>query len=284
MAPNSDHEVTRISDSMPGTAVSENARLRTQVDELKSELLRGDLELRDKEIMWEKQQTEHENRAQDYRKLSNEKAEVERAHESMTRNRDKLRSQCETQAAELKNLRDELEAQRNLSLSSVDERIEEITRLRQELEIAKAEREKALKSVQSTELTFEFTKEQYRTASNSAGQLQTENTSLKTQITKLSQEASGEAAKLKQMHFDRNAKNAIKQNKALMSENTHLKAALKQKEEELVRAKANGGRVAYGTRGQSTTPQPKNRSRATSPSGVRMPRGGRIPHLMNEER
>lgn len=285
---NQQNEVTRISDSiMPGTAVNENALLRDKVDELKSELLRRDSEYREKEIMWDEQQTEHENRSQDFRKLKAEKAEIERAHESMVRSRDRLREQCQLQTMELAKLRDDLQAQRNVGLASFDEKEKEITHLREELEVARAERDKATKSVQSTEETFEFTKEQYRKASQTAGQLQTENETLTSQIAKLSQEASGERVKLKQLHIDRTTKNILEQAKRITHENTHLKAALKQKEEEIIRAKANGGRMAYGTRGQSTTPQPKTRSRATSPSaerGARLPRGGRMSHLVNQER
>lgn len=279
-----EHEATRVSDSMPGTAAAHDAHLAASLEKTKAELSRAMKEHREERVMWDKQQTEYETRRQAYRKLFNEKAEVDRAHESMTRNRDKLRTQLEIQATELKAVRDELEAQRNLSLESSNEKDVEITRLRKELEAAQLERNKALNSVKSTEQTLEYTKEQYRIASQRAGQLQTDVTALETQNAKLTHQASGEVAKLKQMHFDNSANNAMLQNKALKSEITHLKALLKQKEEELVRAKLNGGRPVYGTRGASTTPQPKTRSRAASPTGPRGPRGGRIPNLMAEER
>lgn len=271
------HDATRVSDSMPGTAVSESARLLARLDEAHSELVRVETEHREKEVMWDRQQTEHENRAQDYRKLFNEKAEVDRAHESMTKNRDKLRTQLEVQTTELRAIKDELEAQRILTFQSVDEKDVEITRLRKELEIANLERDKALKSEKSTEQTLEYTKEQYRIVQNTAIQLQTDLTSLETQNAKLTHQASGEVAKLKQIHFDKSAKNLIQQNRVLMNEVSRLKTILKQKEDELVRAKANGGRAAYGTRGQSTTPQPKTRSRAGSP--IR-----RLDRLRQEER
>ena len=279
-------EVTRVSDSMPGTAATGNARLAASLDRANSELLRVQREYREEQIMWDRQQTEHENRQQEYRKLFNEKAEVDRALESITRNRDKLRTQLDVQATELRTLREELEAQRRLSLDSTNDKDVEITRLRKELEAANIERNKALNSVKSTEQTLEYTKEQYRTASNTAGQLQTDLTSLETQNAKLAHQASGEVAKLKQIHLDRSMKNLIQQNKVLTNENSTLKVTLKAKDEELVRAKNNSGRAAYGTRNQSTTPQPKTRSRAASPErGSRAPRGGgRISNLVAEER
>ncbi|KAF2626567.1 hypothetical protein BU25DRAFT_449154 [Macroventuria anomochaeta] len=281
-----EHEVTRVSDSMPGSAATETARLAACLDRANSELLRAQKEHREEQIMWNRQQTEHENRQQEYRKLFNEKAEVDRVLESMARNHDKLRTQVEVQATEQRTLREELEAQRNLSLASTNEKDVEITRLRKELEAANIERNKVLKSAKSTEQTLEYTKEQYRDASNTAGQLQTDLTSLKTQNAKLAHQASGEVAKLKQLHLDRSHKTLMQQNTVLKNENTLLKMTLKAKEEELVRAKNNSGRAAYGTRGQSTTPQPKTRSRAASPErGSRAPRGGgRISNLVAEER
>ena len=281
---NPEDEMTRISDSMPGTAATEHARLVASLDKANSELFRVLKEHRDERVMWDRQQTEHESRQEDYRKLFNEKAEVDRAHESMTRNRDKLRTQLETQATELRTLREELEAQRTLGLESTNEKDVEITRLRKDLEAAHLERTKALASVKSTEQTLEYTKEQYRDASNTAGQLQTDLTSLETQNAHLAHQASGEQAKLKQLHLDSAHKNLLQKCKVLRNENALLKATLKQKEEELVRAKNNSGRTGYGTRAASTTPQPKIRSRAASPTGSRVVRGGRMSNILAEER
>src|SRR5690242_619683 len=123
-------EVTRISDSMPGSAATENARLATSLAKLKSDLLHIQRERREEQVQWDKQQTEHENRHQQYRKLFNEKAEIDRAYESLMRNRDKLRAQLDVQATELRTLREELDAQQTLGLASSDEKDVEITQLR----------------------------------------------------------------------------------------------------------------------------------------------------------
>ncbi|KAJ8113503.1 hypothetical protein OPT61_g4378 [Boeremia exigua] len=277
-------EVTHISDSMPCSVASEAARLAAKIEELKSELLQEQRERREEQIMWNRQQTEHEDRQQQYRKLFGEKAEVDRALESMTRARDRHRSQLDAQATDLRALREQLDDQRDLALSSDNEKDVEITRLRKELEDAKAEQIKALNSVKSTDKTLEYTKEQYREASNAAGKLQTEVTNLESRNEELTRQASGEVAKLRQLHQDKSLTNVTQQNTILKHENATLKATLRQKEEELARAKNNSGRAAYGTRGQSTTPQPKTRSRAASPERVsRAPRGGgRISNLQAE--
>lgn len=279
-------EVTRVSDSMPGTAASETARLELSLGRVSTALIQERKERREESVMWDRQQTEHENRQGQYRRLFNEKTAVDRALETMTANREKIRGQIDVQSAEIRTLREELEALRDLTLASSDEKDVEITRLRKELETANLEREKALNSVKSQEGMMDFLKDNYRDAQNAAAQLRTDVETLTSQNTKLAHQASGEVAKLKQIHFDRSTRNLMQQNKALQSETATLKATLKAKEEELVRAKNNSGRAAYGTRGQSTTPQPKTRSRAASPErGFRAPRGGgRISNLVAEER
>ncbi|KAF3054008.1 hypothetical protein E8E11_007079 [Didymella keratinophila] len=277
-------EVTRISDSMSGTAASENARLAASLDKVSTVLLQERKDRREEAVMWDRQQTEHENRQEQYRKLFNEKAAVDRELAAMTAIRDQLRSKIEAQLAEVRRTREELEALRALNLISPDEKNVGITRLRKELEDAKLELAKARSSAKTQDETMDFLKEQYRKAQVVAGQAQSEVETLTSTNAKLSQQASGEAAKLKQMHIDRSAKNMMQQNKALQSENAVLKARLKAIEEELARAKNNSGRSAYGTRGQSTTPQPKTRSRAASPTGgPRVARGGgRISNLVAE--
>lgn len=279
-----DPEITRVSDSMPGTAASKNARLAASLEKVSTALLQEQKERREEAVMWDRQQTEHENRQEQYRKLFNEKAAVDRELTNLTAIRDKLRTQIEVHIAEIRGLRDELEALRTLNLRSSDDKNVEITRLRKELEAANLELEKARTSAKTQDQTLDFLKEQYREAQLSAAQAQSEVETLTSTNAKLTQKASGEAAKLKQMHLDRSAKHLMQQNKALQNENAILKARLKTNEEELVRAKSNSGRYAYGTRGQSTTPQPKNRSRAASPAGgSRAARGGgRISNLVAE--
>jgi chromosome segregation ATPase len=271
---------------MPGTASSENARLATSLEKVSTALVHERKERREESIMWDRQQTEHENRQEQYRKLFNEKAAVDRELATMTANREKIRGQIDVQIAEIRGLREELEALRALNFTSSDEKNVEITRLRKELEIVNLEREKARASAKTQDETMDFLKEQYRKTQVLASQAQSEVDTLTSTNAKLAQQASGEAAKLKQMHLDRSAKNLMQQNKALQSENATLKATLKAREEELLRAKNNSGRAAYGTRGQSTTPQPKTRSRAASPErGSRAQRGGgRISNLVAEER
>lgn len=276
----------RVSDSLPESTATENVHLRTQLENLAAEHRRVWKLYGDERVMWNEQQTQHENREEQHRKLLREKANLERALESMTTKHDKARAQVEAQAVEKRSLTEELNAQRDLGLASNNDKDVEITRLRKEIEAAILERNKAQNSAKTSDTNLEYTKEQYRIASNTAGQLQTEVNTLQAQNEKLAQQASGEVAKVKKLHLDVSAKNMMQQINNLKNENTNLKNMLKNREEDLIRAKNNNGRAAYGTRGQSTTPQPKTRSRAASPErGSNAPRGrGRISNLVAEER
>ena len=276
----------RVSDSVPDSTTTENASLRAELESRIAEHRRDWKLYQDEKVQWNEQQTQHENREEQHRKLLREKANLERALEAMTTKYDKARAQVEAQAVEKRSLTEELDAQRVLGLASNNDKDVEITRLRKEIEAAILERNKAQNSAKTSDTNLEYTKEQYRIASNTAGQLQTELNALRAQNEKLAQQASGEAAKVKALHLDLSAKNMLQQINGLRNENTNLKSVLKNREEDLLRAKNNSGRAAYGTRGQSTTPQPKTRSRAASPErGSTAPRGrGRISNLVAEER
>jgi chromosome segregation ATPase len=279
-------EVIRVSDSVPASTSTENARLRAQLEKLVAERRHINKLHEDEKVQWNDQQTQHEEREERNRKLLRETANLERALEVMTTKHEKARAQVEAQAVEKRVLAEKLNTQRELGLASADEKDVEITRLRKEIEAANLERDKAQGSAKTSETNLEYTKEQYRIASNTAGQLQTEVNTLQAQNKKLAQQASGEAAKVKALHLDLSAKNMMQQITNLKNENTNLKNMLKNRDADLIRAKNNSGRAAYGTRGQSTTPQPKTRSRAASPErGSNAPRGrGRISNLVAEER
>ncbi|KAJ4377375.1 hypothetical protein N0V83_000200 [Neocucurbitaria cava] len=280
---NVNHEpgVTHISDSMPGTAANV-ASLRRQLAQIE-EAYRKERDARkaeeqrfsDHEEMWDKQQTVHENLTREYRLLLGQQKSTEEKLETMTTNNETLRNRLADRTTEMKQLNDQLDEQRATHLLSEDEKIAEITRLRQELTTTQAERQKALRNVQTTESTLEYTKEQYRLAQDTATSSQSLMEELTASNAKLQHQASGQPAKLKALHLDRQAENQDRQIKSLRAENLILKRTLGQKEEELQRLRSNPGRAGVGTRAQSVTPQPKVRSRAASPMG------GRLSNLRN---
>ncbi|CAO2647258.1 Nn.00g081800.m01.CDS01 [Neocucurbitaria sp. VM-36] len=276
-----EHEVTHISDSMPGTAVDISG-LRRQLAQTEETYQKEraarkaeEQRFRDHEEMWDKQQTVHENLTREYRLLLGQQKSTEEKLETMTRNNETLRERLASRTAEMRQLNDQLEEQRATHLLSKDEQIAEITRLRKELAAAQEEKQRALKNAQTTESTLEYTKEQYRLAQDAATSSQSIIEELNASNAKLQHQASGQPAKLKALHLDRQAENQDKLIKSLRAENTILKRTLGQKEDELQRVRNNPGRAGVGTRAQSVTPQPKVRSRAASPMG------GRLSNLRN---
>jgi hypothetical protein len=269
---NNDNEATRISDSMPGTATDDTTTLRAQLARMQEAFVKErsmreaeQARFREKDIMWSKQQTVHEDLSREYRLLLSSKQELEEKVGTTSKNNDTLRERLATRVTDMHTLVGQLEDQRNTHLLSEDAKIVEITKLRKDVAEANAEKERAIMTAKTAESTLEYTKEQYREAQNAATKSAASVADLEAQVTKLSHAASGEQARLKSLHLSTQYKSLATQHKSLKSENNILKQTLKNKEEELARAKLSG-RMGVGTRGSSVTPQPtKTRSRAASP-------------------
>ncbi len=278
---NNEAEVTRISDSMPGSLANPSS-LRKQLSEMeeayqREHALRQAEEQRfhDHEEMWDKQQTAHETLIREHRLLLSAQKASDEKLETMTKNIETLRERLATRTAETRQLTTQLDEQRATHLLSDDDKITTITQLRKDLDTAQQETQRATKNAQTAESTLEYTKEQYRLAQEAATSARSSIEQLTAENAKLSHAASGEPAKLKAMHLDRQYENKNKQIRSLTAELANVKRALGLKEEELTRWKNNIGRVGVGTRAQSVTPQPKVRSRAASPLG------GRLSNLRN---
>jgi hypothetical protein len=267
-----DNEVTRISDSMPDAAIDDATTLRARLARMQEAFVKErsmreaeQARFREQDVMWSKQQTVHEDLSREYRLLLSSKQELEEKVGTTSKNNDTLRERLATRTTDMRALTDQLDEQRNTHLLSEDAKIVEITKLRKDVAEATAEKERAIMTAKTAESTLEYTKEQYREAQNAATKSAATVAELEARVTKLSHAASGEQARLKSLHLNTQYKNLTTQNKSLKSENNNLKQTLKNKEEELARAKLSG-RMGVGTRGSSVTPQPtKTRSRAASP-------------------
>ncbi|USP72996.1 hypothetical protein yc1106_00270 [Curvularia clavata] len=277
-----DNEVTRISDSMPGTTEHESnlqKRLAQFEDMYRVEREARKAEQRrflEHEEMWDRQQTVHENLARDYRVLMGKQQAAEKRLETLQENNTTLTERLTSRTSEMRELEKQLKELRTTHLLSPDQQIIEITKLRKDLATMQQERDKAIKNSTATDNMLEYTRTAYQDAQKAAATANTRITELEAQVAKLTHAASGEAAKLKSMHIDRSFET---QNKFIMSLKAELgivKKALQNKEEEVTRLKSQG-RQGVGTRGTSVTPQPKIRSRAGSPSLV----GGRLANLRN---
>jgi len=270
---NHDNDITRISDSMPSTALDMSS-LRAQVTRLEEALEKEraarraeQARHREQELAWDRQQTAYEDLTREYRILLGKQESSEEQVKSLTKNAATLRERLETRTMELRTRDEQLENQRNTQSLSEDAKIAEITKLRMDVAQAIADKERAVKSSTSADATLDYTKEQYRLAQEAATTSAARVAELETEVAKLSHVASGQPAELKKLHLNRQYEQQATHIKSLKAENHILKKTVAQKEDELQRAKMSVGRQGVGTRGTSVTPQPnKVRSRAASPA------------------
>ncbi|KAH9882521.1 hypothetical protein J1614_000757 [Plenodomus biglobosus] len=279
---NHDQEITRISDSMPGTAgnlsggvIETNLRRQlARTEEALQEERAARKAEQEKMQMWERQLTEHEDLRREHRTLISHDKATEAKLETASKSLEITRERLSTRTAESNEKSRQLDEQRATDALSPDEKTAEITRLRQELATVQLERSRAVNDSTSAESLLEYTKEARRAAEDSLSAAQATIQQLTAENEKLKHQASGQATKLKALHLDRQTSNLKKQLQSSRNEIAILKRTLAQKEEELTRAK--NGRQGVGTRMQSVTPQPKTRSRAGSPMG------GRVSNLRKE--
>jgi chromosome segregation ATPase len=265
-----DAEITRISDSMPGTATDEQSlqqRLAYAEEAYRNERearRAGETHFREQEERWDERQTEFENLSRDYRLLLGKQQTVENKLETVTKNNNTLRERLATRTSEMNELSRQLDEQRATDTLSSDAQIVEITKLRKELAEANEAKERALSAAKTAEASEDYLKASRSDAQDKAAESVTKLNELEARMPQLELAASGEATKRKAMHLKKVYDQQDKQIKNLRAELAIVKRTLQSKEDELTRLKSTG-RMGVGTRGTSTTPQPKIRSRAGSP-------------------
>lgn len=271
---NNEDDTTRISNSIPDTSEKEVSWLQHQLEKERAARKAEEERFCEHESMWNKQQEEHESLVREHRLLLGKQKDTEEKLESVTKSKEKLQERLLARTTEKQTLELQLKEQQAIGLASSDDMVVEMTRVRMDLAAAQEERQKALKSLQTTEATHEYTKEQYRAAQDTASRAQAAVDSLTKENVQLRRQASGEAVKLKQTHHNQQFEQIKRQYENQRAEVANLKRLLGQKEEEVIRAKNNMGRIGVGTRAQSATPAPKTRSRAASPMRMSNLRNG----------
>ncbi|KAF1830532.1 hypothetical protein BDW02DRAFT_633583 [Decorospora gaudefroyi] len=264
-----EHEITRISDSMPGTA-ADGSYLKEREDHRATKK-----HLREQEEIWDRRQTEYEDLTREYRLLLGNKQATDSELEAVKKSKATLAERLTTATTENHELKRQLDEQRATDLLSPDAKLSEITKLRTALATAHSAKASALRAAQSAEATLDYTKEAYQASQSSATSCTARLSDLEATNHKLAHAASGEAAKLKSLHLDKAYELQDEQNKALRVQIANLKRALAVKEDHILALRS--ARQGVGTRAASATPQPKVRSRAASPSLL----GGRIGSLRN---
>jgi chromosome segregation ATPase len=274
-------EVIRISDSMPGTAADEESlevRLANAEEAFRKEREARRAEeqrFREHEARWNQRQTEFEDLTREYRLLLGKQQTTETKLETVTKSNIALTERLTKRTAQMNERNRQLNEQRATDSLSPKAQIAEITKLRKELAEANEAKERAIRNVKTAEANEEYLKSSRSEAQDKAAEATTKLNELQARMPQLEHAASGEATKRKGMHLDKVYEQQAKQIVNLTTELGFVKRTLQNKEEEVLRLKSTG-RMGVGTRGTSTTPQPKVRSRAGSPI-----LGGRIGSLRN---
>ena len=201
--PTNDEDTTRISNSVSGTAEKELTWLRQQLQKERAARKDEEERFREHQVMWDKQQEQHETLVREHRLLLGKQKDMEEKLEKVTKSKETLQERLATRTAENQALETQLKEQQAIGLSSSDTMVVEMTRLKMELATAQEERQKAVKSARGTEAMLDYIKDQYRTAQEAASLSQISVSSLTKDNEQLSRQASGQMAKLKQIGCSR---------------------------------------------------------------------------------
>jgi chromosome segregation ATPase len=263
-------EVTCISDSMPGTSADEESlevRLANAEEALRKEREARRAEeqrFRELEDTCDKRQTEYENLTREYRLLLGKQQTTETKLDTVTYNNLAFAERLTTRTAQVNELNRQLNEQRATDSLSSNAQIAEITKLRKDLAEANEAKERAIRNTRTAEANEEYLKSTRSEAQDNAAEATIKLNELQARMPQLEHAASGEATKRRGMHLSKVYEQQVKQIVNLTAELSFVKRTLQNKEEEVLRLKSTG-RMGVGTRGTSTTPQPKVRSRAGSP-------------------
>ncbi|KAF2179844.1 hypothetical protein K469DRAFT_673661 [Zopfia rhizophila CBS 207.26] len=265
---------THISDSIPGSS-QKISKLQALLEETQQALKQKEAAFkaserhsRQFEATLNRRQTEFEDLTRRclmlQEQLETANTRVERADKEKVIKQEQYERKC----AEVQEVKAQLEQQQQTNLASDDEKVAEITQLRLDLAACKLTEEKATKLAKSTEETLGYVREQYQNAQSIAAEYAQANQLLQSQVAKLEKKASGEAARLKQIHLEKNHETMVKMNDQLKIRKGHLERLLERKEDEISRYK-NGKGVGMGTRAASVPRSPRvggaSGSRAASP-------------------
>lgn len=283
-------EITHITDSMPGTALSPSARRpqRQPVTTSNGEMElvpRGTyadyLRLREAEKAWEPRQHEHEIVSSSNRDLQQELQKARNELETAARNRAILNQRIDKLRDENSDLRRRFKEQEDLNLMSKEDQVAEITRLRQKLHEAETTRDKAVQSKANIEQNWDYLRDSLSDAQKEAEDWKRQYEELAAKQPSLEALAHGQTKELKRIHYSTCEEDLRDENGRLKRENAIQKKLIEQKEQEVAKYKSNG-RGGYSTRQSSVPRSPRVGSRGGSRPGSPAPTGrDRVMHLRN---
>jgi chromosome segregation ATPase len=267
-------EVTRISDSMPGTAANiskfqeQLIEKQAELDKLRKTSHANDKRYRELEAIWEKRQFEYEELSTRYRVTMGELENEKLAREQAVKTKDFTLLRIDKLRAEVVDLRTQLTEAQNVNLASEDEKVAEVTRWKKEAADEKVAKERAIKQKESSESTLEYIKDQMRDAQTQASDWKEQYERAAAELADLQKKTSGDIGAHKKMHYDRTNDILKKQLAHERIRNANLERLNGRHEDEIQRLR--GMQKGYGTRGSSVPRSPRvgaggPGSRAASP-------------------
>ncbi|KAL9114751.1 MAG: hypothetical protein Q9227_001430 [Pyrenula ochraceoflavens] len=256
-------EITHISDSLKDSQSqiddlssrlrSERAAHATETSTLHTSLSDTQVRLAAMTDSLSKLQHRYEIQRQSLRALTKEKSTVEANLAASETKRERLVAENSILKDQRTALNNDLNAAREqLKAGDAGPLAGDIEATREKIASLERERDNAIKSAESVKKDFEFTRQQYQTASNAAADHANSITELEAKVARLEKEASDEKRRIKDM----NAKEEVRQERArterLEGELKMMEKVLARKEEELERAK--NGRRGVQTRASSVQP------------------------------
>lgn len=270
-ASSQNHDVTHISDSMPGTALG-SSDLHEQLEETSKALEKeraSHKELRrlfrQNQRDWDKQQAAHEALSESYRKCTKELETTKTQLEAAERKVSSLSERLDAKNEGYRALLSQFKALQETQLMSEDAKVAEIAQLRKEVADAKEAEKRAINNKKSAEDTREYATVQLNEARDAATAYRLQVDELTAENASLKPKATGEMAALARQHYETQARLGQQREERLQTQNRVYERRIKELEDERANWQRSRG-VGAGTRAQSVGPKtPRPGSRAASP-------------------
>lgn len=236
----------------------------TKIVLLKEQLQFAQEKVKDLESASEDIQRRYNKQRSDIAKLEEENKQLRSTSEQEKNNNMELARTVDHAFVEMQNLQEQ-EKQNEAHITKTE--LTEVLSIEVQLRELREERDKLKKKVKKQDEELDFIRERYREASDAAMKSTQQMTSTENALRDAQRRASGEATRLKQMHYSNYTSRLEDENKLLKAFNENLTDLLRRKDDELRSLRA---RTILSTRATSVPRSPRfgpsgSGSRAGSP-------------------
>jgi hypothetical protein len=260
MTPQADNDAstTRISDSLAGKSsqlanAEEMLALRKVNEALEARAVAAEARSRDLEGSLDSLQLRFEDQTVEKRSLVRQLTEIRDASvwaEKRNAHNDETIHTLKTKNREME---EELTKARELLSNHHVPEVAELEKLRSEKVLAQEAQTKAEKDAAQKESLNGFLRQQYQDATARVVEVNQENDELLAKVKVLEKKASGEIAKVRQLHLDQQQRRLVAENTRLQQENRNLVAQIQRQADDLQTVRKSG----IGTRASSAPRSPR---------------------------